>query len=77
MTSEDADLRSGRRLETGRRSESIIYASVVYLISKYYEMFAFKPLFCLIELVYSILNFVEKIMYKHIFIEFWEEISVQ
>ena len=25
MTSMDADLRSGRRLETGRRSESIIY----------------------------------------------------
>ena len=25
MTSVDADLRSGRRLETGRRSESIIY----------------------------------------------------
>ena len=26
MTSVDADLRSGRRLETGRRSESIIYS---------------------------------------------------
>jgi len=25
MTSVDADLRTGRRLETGRRSESIIY----------------------------------------------------
>jgi hypothetical protein len=25
MSSVDADLRSGRRLETGRRSESIIY----------------------------------------------------
>jgi hypothetical protein len=25
MTSVDADLRSGRRLETGRRSESIIF----------------------------------------------------
>ena len=25
MTSVDADLRSGRRLETGRRCESIIY----------------------------------------------------
>ena len=37
-----------------------IYASVVCLISKYYEMFASKPspLFCLIKWVHSILNFV-------------------
>ena len=28
MTSVDADLRSGRRLETGRRSETIIYIFV-------------------------------------------------
>jgi hypothetical protein len=27
MTSVDADLRSGRRLKTGRRSESIIYVT--------------------------------------------------
>jgi hypothetical protein len=38
MTSVDADLRSGRRLETGRRSESIIYIvhivySCVYVFS--------------------------------------------
>ena len=28
MTSVDADLRNGRRLETGRRSESIIYTDL-------------------------------------------------
>ena len=31
MTSVDADLRSGRRLETGRRSESIIYIQVSFI----------------------------------------------
>ena len=30
MTSVDADLKSGRRLETARRSESIIYMCVCY-----------------------------------------------
>jgi hypothetical protein len=32
MTSVDADLRSGRRLETGRRSESIIFTATVYCL---------------------------------------------
>jgi hypothetical protein len=32
MTSVDADLRSGRRLETGRRSESIIYMTGLNLV---------------------------------------------
>jgi hypothetical protein len=31
MTSVDADLRSGRQLETGRRSESIIYSFYILL----------------------------------------------
>ena len=31
MTSVDADLRSGRRLESGRRSESIIYSSSFFI----------------------------------------------
>ena len=30
MTSVDSDLRSGRRLETGRRSESIIYIYIYF-----------------------------------------------
>ena len=32
MTSVDADLRSGCRLETGRRSESIIYIYIIELV---------------------------------------------
>jgi hypothetical protein len=31
MTSVDADLRSGSRLETGRRSESIIYNTFIFI----------------------------------------------
>jgi hypothetical protein len=33
MTSGDANLRSGRRLEAGRRSESIIYTGFVLHVS--------------------------------------------
>jgi hypothetical protein len=37
MMSVDADLRSGRRLETARRSESIIYTdNILYLVLHFY-----------------------------------------
>jgi hypothetical protein len=34
MTSVDVDLRSGRRLETGRRSENIIYIQICIISDK-------------------------------------------
>jgi len=37
MTSVDADVRSGHRLETGSRSESIIYMYIYIYINKNYN----------------------------------------
>jgi len=55
LMSVDADLRSGRRFESGRRSESIIYTRGYWPLWKHLVL---TPRFLLWEFVFSHLIFV-------------------